>query len=459
MLQFQYVCVDCGQLSELRYFRPSKRHPETYRCHKCSLIKMHNDPVWKEKVTNHCKEMAQDPGWQEKQKVRIQKRTVPKVQRVCIDCGKLSKSKRATMFTQPQERYRCKRCAIKKVIEIKHQDPLWIEKQRIALEKKNNGKKQAIAKVHQTCIGCGKVSTLRLPSAFRQPPETYRCYRCAQIEWYKHPINKEINKKAREKMYQDPTWMENVTNGAQKRAKDPVAIQNAKIGKEKMRQNPIWKENNLISASGEGFWYGHRTLHPENRQKQYCEKWCKDLWVRIDAAWDYKSAISGKTRFENYRQAHLDRHHVYFQEKACCTWDGDAQGYYAMINLGTKAKPNMYKHYIKGDPNKFVLLTHSEHKRIIGNKKLGTTKLTWIKYFEDLIEKREAEGKPCYLSREVYVVYKAEQGDTISFYNPPKVKKQKQILSNQPISNFLKNQILIPAASRNLSFSSLSVDT
>jgi hypothetical protein len=59
----------------------------------------------------------------------------------------------------------------------------------------------------------------------------------------------------------------------------------------------------------------------------------------------------------------------------------------------------------------------------------------------------------------VYVVYKAEQGDTISFYNPPKVKKQKQILSNQPISNFLKNQILIPAASRNLSFSSLSVDT
>jgi predicted RNA-binding Zn-ribbon protein involved in translation (DUF1610 family) len=395
---------------------------------------MHQDPSWREKVTNHCKEMARDPVWQEKNKIRMQKRSVPKVQRNCIDCGKLSVWGLPSKL-QPPEKYRCKKCVLKKRGEDKQQDPVWIEKQRVvreALEKKKSERKPIIQKVQYPCIDCGKLSTWRLPSAFRQPPETYRCYQCAQINWYNHPTNKEINKKAREKMYQNPAWKVNVTNGAQKRAKDPVAILNAKIAKEKMRQNPVWKENHLISASGEGFWYGHRTLCPENQQKKYCEKWCKDLWVRIDAAWNYKSAISGKTRFENYRQAHLDRHHVYWQEKACCEWDEDAQGYYAMINLGRKSKPNMYKYYIKGDPNKFVLLTHSEHKAILGNKKLGTTKLTWIKYFEDLIEEREAEGKYCYLSHDEYEIYKVENAETISLYNPKKIKKQKLILINQP---------------------------
>lgn len=391
----------------------------------CSLARMHKDPVWREKVTKHCKEMAQDPVWQEKQKVRIQKWTVPKVQYVCIDCGKISAWRLATKL-QPPEKYRCKRCALKKVRKDKQQDPVRIEKQRVAqeaLQKKKAGRKQRNQKVQYTCIDCGKLSSWRIPSTFKQPRETYRCYSCAQRNWHEDPTNKEKSKNCREKMYQDPIWRENVLKGAQKRAKNPIAIMNAKIAKEKMRQNPVWKETHLISASGEGFWYGHHTLHPENRQKTYCEKWCKDLWLRIDAAWGYKSALSGKTRFENYRQAHLDRHHVYWQEKACCKWDEDAQGYYAMINIGTKAKPDMYKHYIKGDPNKFILLTHGEHKMIIGNKKLGTTKLTWIKHFEDLIEKRLAEGKPCYLSHEEYEIYKVENADTISFYNPIKVKK------------------------------------
>jgi len=40
----------------------------------------------------------------------------------------------------------------------------------------------------------------------------------------------------------------------------------------------------------------------------------------------------------------------------------------------------MYKYYIRGDPNKFVLLTHQEHGMISKNK------LEWIKFFEDKIE-------------------------------------------------------------------------
>lgn len=136
-----------------------------------------------------------------------------------------------------------------------------------------------------------------------------------------------------------------------------------------------------------GFWYGN-VRYPENG-KTYCEKWTEDLRERIRAAWDYKSAISGVTTDSKGRK--LDCHHVYEQEKACCIWDGDVQGYYAMINLGTKRNPNFVRYNISGDPNKFVPLTRAEHKAT------SFDKLKWIKFFEDLIE---ARGGKCYLTQE-----------------------------------------------------------
>ena len=145
-----------------------------------------------------------------------------------------------------------------------------------------------------------------------------------------------------------------------------------------------------------GFWYGSVTY---NDRKQYCECWNPGLWRRIDVCQDNKSIISGKTKEDNGGRA-LSRHHVYWQEKACCVWDGDKNGYYAMINLGTKSKPDMHKYYINGSPNKFVLLTSSEHRIIAGNKKLGTNKLTWIKILEDLIETKL--GGKCYYTKKEY---------------------------------------------------------
>ena len=136
-----------------------------------------------------------------------------------------------------------------------------------------------------------------------------------------------------------------------------------------------------------------------DERKKYCELWNPNLWRRIDACQGNRSIISGKTKEENGGRA-LSRHHVYWQEKACCVWDEDAHGYYAMIDIGTKSKPEMYKHYINGSPNKFVLLTHEEHGMIRGNKKLGTTKLTWIKTLEDLIETK-LDGK-CFYTEEEY---------------------------------------------------------
>lgn len=157
----------------------------------------------------------------------------------------------------------------------------------------------------------------------------------------------------------------------------------------KTAQNPEWKLNMVESKIG-GFWYGN----VRDGERKYCELWNRDLWNRIDAFWNCKSSLSGLTKEDNGRA--LSRHHVYWQPKACCEWDEDKQGYYAWINIGTNRKPNWYKHYVNGDPNKFVLLTSKEHGMV------SKDKLKWIKIFEDIIEQRD--GKSYYTKEEMKLI-------------------------------------------------------
>lgn len=132
----------------------------------------------------------------------------------------------------------------------------------------------------------------------------------------------------------------------------------------------------IVEGHVGGFWYGNvRYSNPP----KYCELWCPDLWNRIDEAQNYQSILSGKTKFDNGGRV-LSRHHVYYQKKACCEWDEDANGYYAWVDVGTLNISHRVKYYIPGDPNKFVLLTSQEHGMVKKNK------LKWIKIFEDLIE-------------------------------------------------------------------------
>lgn len=274
-------------------------------------------------------------------------------------------------------------------------------------------------RVTYSCIDCGKERTA-LPSQFNKSREEYRCPDCAAKERVRDPIwikNNKLsmvarsqnltwrtnNKKAMKERANKPEHKENFTNMMLELNSDPDYRMRMKDIFKERSENQDWLENILIATTGQGFWYGHPTLR--FFRKQYCEKWNKNLWNRIDIAWDFKSAISGKTKEDNKGRS-LSRHHVYWQEKACCVWDEDADGYYAMINIGTVGKPNIIKHCIKGDPNKFVLLTREEHGKVAGNIKLGLTKLTWIKFFEDLIEQREQEGKKCYLTKEEYEDYK-----------------------------------------------------
>lgn len=348
---------------------------------------------------------------------------MPKITYKCVDCGKESASKYPSVFTQPESEYRCYDCAM--------------EKRRRENDRDNNSKGLCEYK----CIGCGKIRIAQKHKFKNIPPEKYRCfkcymkttrvervtYKCIKCGSERTDIASNFNGKtsenymcfkcAHKKMISDPIWIKNNknTNSNPKLVKQRIEklkiFYKSDLGKEKienLRNNPIIRERNLITATGQGFWYGHPIL---SKERKYCELWNKDLWDRIDAAYDYKSILSGKTRFDNNNRT-LPRHHLYWQEKACCEWDEDTQGYYAWIlNNGEKVK-----YYIKGDPNKFVLLTDREHGIIKGRK--GTTKdrIYYIKLIEDLIEERAKEGKKCYLSPEEYEVYKVEHADIIAKY-------------------------------------------
>ena len=145
-----------------------------------------------------------------------------------------------------------------------------------------------------------------------------------------------------------------------------------------------------------GFWYGS-VRNDSGRtpdERKYCELWNEDLKERIRAYWGYASVLSGKieiqTRSDGFPHS-ISCHHVYYQKKSCCVWDEDEQGYYANINIGTHRSPIIEKYYIDGDPNKFVTLTRSEHKKTDFNK------IHWIKTFEKLIED---QGGKCYFTKE-----------------------------------------------------------
>jgi DNA-directed RNA polymerase subunit RPC12/RpoP len=397
-----YVCVDCGRIRTdfIRHFNGILE--ENYRCHECSV---------KYRYRNH-----------------ISKKVIYK----CIDCGKKRTGYKSEFNNRDAKTYRCRKCANK-----------------IIAQKQNKH-------ITYKCVDCGKEHTAR-PSDFKQIKEEYRCYDCAMKKLHADPVWLENNKRANAKKLETPEYREHLIEWAHNThkirsthptwnlhqaestkilAKDPNWIKNNKITLNKIHNDleiqrkiaesnrdrvddPIYRERLLISITGEGIWYGNKSLIRWNNgsyRKYYCALWNKNLWDRIDAAYDYRSILSGKTRFENYNQESLTHHHLYWQEKACCEWDEDANGYYAWINNGTITTPEWIKYYIKGDPNKFVLLTRDEHGKIRGNKKEGTDKIYYIKLMENLIEERAKEGKKCYLSKEEYEVYKVEHADIIEKY-------------------------------------------
>ena len=209
----------------------------------------------------------------------------------------------------------------------------------------------------------------------------------AQTKDKKFYTGSEFRRKQKEgalKQFQDPDFLHKHKEAMQKLYRNPEYQSNHTKIMQKLCQTEEWQLKNMEAAVG-GFCIQNITYRDPPR---YCEFWCPDLWHRIDEAQNYQSILSGKTKEDNGGRA-LSRHHVYWQPRACCVWDEDVGGYYAWIETGTKKHPNKIKYYIPGDPNKFVLLTMSEHKMI------SKDKLKWIKIFENLIETK-LDGV-CYL--------------------------------------------------------------
>jgi hypothetical protein len=213
---------------------------------------------------------------------------------------------------------------------------------------------------------------------------------------------------------QSPEHAEKIREGVKKfwREHPEAKLTLGKIVSERMKGRPVINYNHEQSEQQRtkiqesmvgGFWYGNVRNDPKNSTyryvagkhvRRYCELWNEDLKERIRAYWGYVSALSGLEETSKHKSGTLRSiscHHVYYQKKACCVWDEDERGYYANINTGSYKNPIIEKYYIDGDPNKFVTLTSSEHK------KTDTNKLHWIRVFEDLIEE---QGGKCYFTKQ-----------------------------------------------------------
>lgn len=218
------------------------------------------------------------------------------------------------------------------------------------------------------------------------------------------PIHRSKISKAQKELHADPEYHRKLCESRS----DP----NYREKQSKAQRRPEVQLKKLEASLG-GFWYGN-VRYTERRI--YCEKWTGEFRERCRAFDGYKSVLSGKTKQENLvkgKPTELSVHHVYHQIKACCKWDEDKNGYYVMLNIGTKQHPNIIRYDIKGDPNKFVTLTAKENTRVNSNK------LKWIKIFEDLID---SHGGKCYFTKEEMKEYlRKRESDT-----EDDVRKQKE---------------------------------
>jgi len=125
----------------------------------------------------------------------------------------------------------------------------------------------------------------------------------------------------------------------------------------------VWNSKNLVGKNNPN-WTGG--------PKDYCEKWSLEFRRRIRAFFNYECAECGTPQKENL----LECHHVYYDKKACCSIFEDGK-YFS--NLGIKGNSNSFE--IIGDPNKFVALCDSCHKKTSGKK----NREYWARHFEEII--------------------------------------------------------------------------
>jgi hypothetical protein len=250
-------------------------------------------------------------------------------------------------------------------------------------------KQSEIQKVVQGTLSSRQNHSKKINAFYREHPEARKEMSVKIKNWYaEHPEAREKQSKFMKQFYSDhPETLEKIRESSITRFASKESRQKASDRTKKQYVDHKW--------------YGDITY---GERDKYCVLFNNEFKERCRAFYGYKSILSGEKatvkHFKTKKLINLTIHHVYYQKKACCEWDEDTQGYYAMINLGTKQNPKIIRHNIRGDPNKFVTLTFAE------NSMVNFDKIRWIKLFEEMIEK---QGGKCYFTKQEMKEWKSNQ--------------------------------------------------
>jgi hypothetical protein len=168
------------------------------------------------------------------------------------------------------------------------------------------------------------------------------------------------------------------------------------IGKVQKNKVTPYSTKVKISDAHIGHWYGavKYVNYPI-----YCEKWNKDFRRRISAfnAYNHNGVVICECCGLIQTTKAFNRHHVYYDKKACCAVNEDGD-YYS--NLGIKGDP--YTFEIIGDPNKFVVLCDGCHGYSNGQK----DREYWARHYEKIVNEKY-NGKS-YFTKEEMLAYTRE---------------------------------------------------
>ena len=396
MPKVTYACVDCGKERTAPHWN-FEQPEENYRCKKCAL--------------------------------NFYKKPTTKITSVCIDCGKKKILYPSEIKKLKYGIYRCQKCASILSAPKRANDPVWIENNRLQLERLHNdpiaqaNQKQSVSKSARTPEwnenNKAAMQKLQTDPIYIEKRNAGYKKRSENEEWLKNitesnrnkvndpiwianqklgiqksytdsnPTTKENRRLGYEKLTYNPTWRANNKKAMQLRALDPIWIIRNKEFATNRTTSPVWRESNLIAMSGQGFWYGHPILH--NSPTVYCEIW-KDVNQRVHAFFNYECCLCGE---KEMGISHVG-HHVFYVKEACC-WSNESGEYYTNLNVKTHRKD---EYYIGDNPNYFVILCQSCHGKT--NGKFENRK-KWADYFKNMIDE-EYNGK-CYFTKEEYEIY------------------------------------------------------
>lgn len=159
-------------------------------------------------------------------------------------------------------------------------------------------------------------------------------------------------------------------------------------------KSPPLETRKKISKSLIGKVCGEKHYNWTGGPKEYCDKWNNEFRGRITSwnAYNHNGVVTceccGATTNGNRG---LNRHHVYYDKKACCAVNENGI-YYS--NLGIKDATHDFE--IVGDPNKFVVICDRCHART-NNKK---HRVFWARYYEKIINEKY-NGKSYFTKEEM----------------------------------------------------------